>query len=277
MTSGPRQIRVACARCGYEKQRTLVAGDDRTVEQLSASLRCGGCRAWGKSGAISVSLPASRKQVRCEQTAAKTSTPQTNAAGTNGKSGAAEERRHADTRPVYVHGTCLNCGHSETFKPKWRPGETLQALARDITCPECGAEGSAGNIYVREATSQTNRRRRDKAPLDTGASILATLAWPFEMLGLMVVIPLASLAVAAGRLLERIWAPMLIGGSVLAGITAAAGAAYVGTILIGAAMSGPAELVLRAVEHEHSDAIYNSPKGGYRERVDRNYADRRAR
>jgi hypothetical protein len=55
MTSGPRRIRVACAKCDYDKVRTLEAGDDRTLEQLSASLRCGGCRTWGKNGALSVS------------------------------------------------------------------------------------------------------------------------------------------------------------------------------------------------------------------------------
>lgn len=55
MTSGPRRIRVACEKCGYDKLRTLEAGDERTLEQLSASLRCGGCRTWGKNGALSVS------------------------------------------------------------------------------------------------------------------------------------------------------------------------------------------------------------------------------
>lgn len=93
------------------------------------------------------------------------------------------------------------------------------------------------------------------------------------MLGLVIVIPLALLAVTTGRLLERIWGPLLIGGSVVTGIAAAVGVAYVGAVLIGAAMSGPAELVLRAAEHEHRDAIHNSPRGGYRERIDRNYAE----
>lgn len=125
MTSGSRQIRVACAKCGYDKQRTLVAGDDRTLEQLSASLRCGGCRTWGKSGAIRVSLAASHEPERTGQSAGETRAAQTTANGANRESGPAKQHRDADTRPVHVHGTCLNCGHNENFKPKWRRGETV--------------------------------------------------------------------------------------------------------------------------------------------------------
>jgi len=250
MTSGSRRIRVACAKCGYDKQRTLEAGDERTLEQLSASLRCGGCRTWGKNGAISVSLAASSTEKRCLRGAGETA-----------------------AQPLDVHGTCLNCGHNENFNPKWRRGETLKSLARDITCAECGAEGSAGNIYLREATSPTQRQRKSKPPLHIGASVLATLAWPFEVLGLLIVIPLAATAVAIGRILATLWRPLLIGGSVVGGIAAFIGAAYVAAVLIGAAMSGPAVLVLRAAEHEHQDAVHNSPKGGYRERLDRTYAD----
>lgn len=273
MTSGPRQIRVACAKCGYDKQRTLAAGDDRTLEQLSASLRCGGCRAWGKNGAISVSPTATPKKRRTQRSAHESSVSRIHPNVSNRDSGAIDNASQPNSRPALVHGACLNCGHTETFKPKWRRGETLDSLARAIACPECGAEGPAGNIYLREASSRTQRPHKSKIPLQVGASIIATLVWPFKMLGLLVVMPLAALAVAIGRLLERIWGPLLMGGSVFASIAAGFGAAYVAAILIGAAMSGPAELVLRAVEHEYGDAIRNSPKGGYQERADKDYAE----
>ena len=246
MTSGHRRIRVACAKCGYDKARTLEAGDDRTLAQLSASLRCGGCRTWGKSGALSISLASrSRRERTQEETGA---------------------------RPLHVHATCINCGHNENFKPKWRRGETLASLAQDITCLACGAEGAAGNVYLRTA-SRSKPQLKSQVPLSIFASALAMFAWPFEMLARLIVIPLAALTAGMGRWLRRVWGPLLMGGAFVTGIAASVGAAYVAAVLIGATMSGPVELLLRAAEYEHRDAISNSPKGGYRERIDAKYAE----
>lgn len=251
MTSGPRQIRVACAKCGYNKLRTLEAGDDRTLEQLSASLRCGGCRTWGKSGAVSVSSVGLPRR----------------------KPGAAKITAKAAGRPLVVHGTCLNCGHNENFKPKWQGGETLTSLAQDITCPACGAEGSASNIYLRAAMRRGTENNGESVPWHLAGSILATLAWPFELLGLMIVIPLKVLVVAIGRLLAPIREPLLIGSAMLGGVAAFVGVAYIAAVLIGAALSGPANLAMRAVEHEYQDNVRNSPRGGYYERLDRKQAE----
>jgi hypothetical protein len=268
MTSGPRRIRVACAKCDYDKVRTLEAGDDRTLEQLSASLRCGGCRTWGRNGAVSVTIvdfdagprphPVRRHEVTSDAADHKVS---------------ANNADKADPQPRYMHCVCLDCGHNENFRPRWRRGDTLDSVARESTCPACGAEGSAGNIYLRAAAPRARRQRPNKSPLHLGASILATLAWPFEMLGLLIVVPMAAIATVSGRLLRQVLRPLLIGGGVTAGIAASVGAAYLAAVLIGAALSAPATLVMRAVEHEHQDNVRNSPRGGYLERVDRKYAD----
>lgn len=251
MTSGPRRIRVACAKCGYDKLRTLEAGDDRTLEQLSATLRCGGCRTWGKSGAIHVSLTGSPER----------------------KHTIAGATKNADARPDVVHGTCLICGHNDNFKPKWRRGETLKSLTQDITCPACGAEGSAGNIYLRASRRRTTESESESIPWDLGASILASLAWPFERLGLLIVMPLKALFVAIGRLFVRVREPLLIGGAMLGGVVTSIGVAYIAVVLIGAALSWPATLAMRAVEHEYQDNVRNSPRGGYYERLDRKQAE----
>ena len=42
-------------------------------------------------------------------------------------------------------------------------------------------------------------------------------------------------------------------------------------VLVGAALSVPAQLVFGAVEYEYADNVRNSPKGGYRERLARDH------
>jgi len=234
MTSGSRRIRVACAKCDYNKVRTLEAGDDRTLAQLSASLRCGGCRTWGKNGALTVTLADFNPQ------------------------------------PRRVHCVCLDCGYNENFRPKWRRSDTLDSLARESTCPACGADGSAGNIYLRAARAENNRSEGRPLQWDILGSVAATLTWPLEMLGLLVVIPLRLIGRGTwwflkglGRDLEGLWEPLLKSGAV-AGIAAGTfGVGYLACVLIGSALSGPAELVIRAAEHEHRDSVRNSPRGGY--------------
>lgn len=271
MTFGHRRIRVACAKCGYDKERTLKAGDDRTLAQLSASLRCGGCRTWGKSGAVSVALASHSRRERGQQAAEETPATRLDSSDRNSDSGSVHKAREAGERPVRVHGVCLTCGHNEDFKPRWRRGDTLESLARDITCPQCGAEGAAANIYLRVATPKTKPPPTSRIPLDIGASILATLAWPYDILRILVVMPLAALPGASRRVIERIWEPLLFGGSVVTGIAASVGVAFIAALLLGAAFAVPARLVIGAIEYEYSDNLHNSPKGGYLERLDSQY------
>jgi hypothetical protein len=204
-------------------------------------------------------LESSSSKDSIEHVTAETTTRRKNSAG------------ESESQPRHVHGLCLNCGHNENFKPRWRRGETLASLAREICCEECGAEGAAGNIYLRAATSRGRQRPANAPPLDVGASILATLAWPFEMRGLLILVPPAAMGTAMVRLLERIWGRLLIGGSVMVGIAASVAVASAAVILVGAALSVPAQLVFGAVEYEYADNVRNSPKGGYRERLARDH------
>lgn len=277
MTSGSRQIRVACAKCDYDKQRTLAAGDDRTLEQLSASLPCGGCRTWGKSGALRVAsvIPTVRVSSRSAHNRPSATRETAGIGGSHATS--AHTANEASVQPRHVHGVCLNCGHNENFRPRWKRRDTLESLAREMVCPACEAEGAEGDIFLRQATgTKTNA----ELPKDIGASIPATLAWPFEILGLLVVVPLGLLwrLMAAffrqlAHKLHGFWEPLLKMGALVVAAAAGAGVSYLVAIVMGAALSGPAELVIRAAEHEHRNAVHNSPRGGYLERVDRKYAE----
>lgn len=261
---------MACAKCGYEKQRTLEAGDDRTLEQLSASLRCGGCRTWGKSGALNVTLADFNAEPHYRSVRAR---DVANDAAI--RTASAARAREAGLQPRHVHGVCLDCGHNENFRPKWRRGDTLDSVARESTWPKCGAEGSAGNIYLRAARPKSRRRENQPVQWDMLGSVAATLAWPLEMLGLLILIPLRFVGrgiwlflKSLGRELKDLWEPLLKTGAVAAIAAGALGVGYLACILIGFALSAPAELVFRAVEHEHRDNFRNSPKGGYYVRLE---------
>lgn len=54
MNPGPRRIRVACKRCRYNALRTLKAGDDRTLDTLRTTLRCGQCGARAHLGMLDI-------------------------------------------------------------------------------------------------------------------------------------------------------------------------------------------------------------------------------
>lgn len=270
MTSGPRRIRVVCAKCDYNKVRTLEAGDDRTLTQLSASLRCGGCRTWGKNGAVSVTFAdfETQRHPRPARGPAEASDGAVHTAS-------ADEARKAKLQPRHVHGVCLDCGHNENFRPKWRRGDTLESLARESMCPACGAEGAAGNIHLRAARPKRRRRENRLLRWDVLGSVAATLAWPLEMLGLLILIPLRFVGrgiwlflKSLGRELKDLWEPLLKTGAVAAIAAGALGVGYLACILIGFALSAPAELVFGAVEHEHRDNFRNSPKGGYYVRLE---------
>lgn len=242
MTSGPRRIRVACAKCGYDKVRTLAAGDDRTLAQLSVSLRCGGCRAWGKNGDLSVDL-----HVGDERHSASAS----DASATHDV-----YPEFSDPHPRDVHGVCLVCGHHENFRPRWRRGETLASLACEISCPECGADGGAGNIFLRTSVAAEHP---DSVPmLPFAANMLAALLW---WLGVF------------GRIIANAGRALLIAAPVAFGITTVIAVGYLAAVLFATALSVPAGLVLRAAEHEYQDAIRHSPKGGHYVRLDESWQD----
>ncbi len=192
------------------------------------------------------------------------------------RKGASDARAHtaqaseADLQPRYVHCVCLDCGHNENFRPRWRRGDTLDSVARESTCPACGAEGSAGNIYLRAARAKTNPRESQPRQWNLLGSVVATMLWPLEMLGLLIVIPLGLVGRSVwwflkgiGRELEELWEPLLRAGAIAAIVASTLGVGYLACMLVGSALSGPAELVLRAAEHEYNDSVRNSPRGGY--------------
>jgi hypothetical protein len=149
-----------------------------------------------------------------------------------------------------------------------------------MVCPACGAEGATGDIFLRQATDAKSKTEDANVSWDIRAGILATLAWPFEMLGLLIVVPLGLLWRLVDAFFRRLahelqkcWVPLLKMGTLVVAAAAGAGVSYLVAIAMGAALSGPAELVIRAVEHEHRNAVHNSPRGGYLERVDRKYTE----
>lgn len=254
MKAGSRQIRVTCKACGYDKVRTLRAGDARTLETLRASLRCGDCRVWAKSGSVSIQLVSRDEDAK-----------------------RAESGRSADAKPgdkippapraVHLRAKCIVCGNSSVFHQKWRTADTLESLARNLACQQCGAEGSTHNIQVRFVSAAEALRARENKWRDLRSAALTILLLPLAALGGLTAGSIRLAGDFVEHELEDLWRPLLVGAAALAGVAAFAGGLLLTVFLLGAGVTRYGQLVVDAAAYEYQDAVRNSPAGGYRERL----------
>lgn len=236
MTSGPRRIRVACTRCDHVATRTLKAGDQRTLETLRRTLRCGQCRAWASTGLVLVDSvgDAEARPVFVDLGEQRTGI-NTHAAGQR-------------TRPRLVRAICLKCYQSRRFKPRWRRNESIIQLCLGLVCDRCGAKGTHGDIQLKAIEFE-----------------------PPQRLSSQLVQRMKGLKGPASEAADMVRAGLLILALTVPGM---AGAAAAG-LLIGGTIGASIELVLDAYEYEAENDFWNSPRGGYRERVEARHRSNR--